>query len=274
MPRGLDYATHEGMMNEHQAWRHRTTSMGSFSLDGDTIERSAAGSVYGGGRHSSEASSRSNMTLIQLQKAIEKVMVTDMEMHAKLQAGLMGIGSLAKETRNLTVNRDVSGATCINQYVVVKTLGRGSFGKVKLCLNTVDGHLYAVKMMNRTFLLRSLQRPKATLRKSARRASSAQALQAKGAAAAAAGGGGGGQEATQDSSSSGAAAAGAGGGSASGSGRPGAASSMPSLKQGFSSRELESMDEVSREIAILKKLDHPNVVKLYEVSGRVMGKRG
>ena len=34
----------------------------------------------------------------------------------------------------------------MNQYVVVKTLGRGSFGKVKLCLNTMDGLMYAVKV--------------------------------------------------------------------------------------------------------------------------------
>jgi hypothetical protein len=68
------------------------------------------------------------------------------EMYAKLQAGLQGIGSLARETTQLTVNRDVTGATCINQYVVVKTLGRGSYGKVKLCLNTLDGQLYAIKV--------------------------------------------------------------------------------------------------------------------------------
>jgi hypothetical protein len=67
-------------------------------------------------------------------------------MYAKLQAGLQGIGSLARETQELTVARDVTGATCINQYVVVKTLGRGSYGKVKLCLNTLDGRLYAIKV--------------------------------------------------------------------------------------------------------------------------------
>lgn len=59
---------------------------------------------------------------------------------------MRGISSLAKETTKLEVGRDATGATCINQYVVVKTLGRGSFGKVKLCLNTLDGQLYAVKV--------------------------------------------------------------------------------------------------------------------------------
>jgi hypothetical protein len=83
---------------------------------------------------------------LQLQRAIEKIMVSDGEMYAKLQAGLKGIHSLARETDRLTVARDVTGATCINQYVVVKTLGRGSYGKVKLCLNTLDGHLYAIKV--------------------------------------------------------------------------------------------------------------------------------
>jgi serine/threonine protein kinase len=57
-----------------------------------------------------------------------------------------GISSLAKETDKLDYSRDASGATCINQYVVVKTLGYGSFGKVKLCLNTLDGNLYAIKV--------------------------------------------------------------------------------------------------------------------------------
>jgi hypothetical protein len=88
---------------------------------------------------------RRDMTLQQLHAAIGSIMSTDEELYAKLQAGLRGISSLAQETRELVVTRDVTGATTINQYVVVKTLGRGSFGKVKLCLNTLDGRLYAVK---------------------------------------------------------------------------------------------------------------------------------
>lgn len=34
------------------------------------------------------------------------------------------------------------------QYIVIDTLGRGSYGKVKLCLNTGDDTLYAVKVVN------------------------------------------------------------------------------------------------------------------------------
>lgn len=67
----------------------------------------------------------------------------------QVQSSMRGISSLAKETTKLEVGRDATGATCINQYVVVKTLGRGAFGKVKLCLNTLDGNLYAVKVRSR-----------------------------------------------------------------------------------------------------------------------------
>ena len=37
----------------------------------------------------------------------------------------------------------------MNQYVVVKTLGEGAFGKVKLCLNSEDHNLYALKLVNK-----------------------------------------------------------------------------------------------------------------------------
>lgn len=52
-----------------------------------------------------------------------------------------------------------AGATCINQYVVVKTLGKGSFGKVKLCLNTMDGQMYAIKVRSTLKIVVLLQQP-------------------------------------------------------------------------------------------------------------------
>ena len=51
-----------------------------------------------------------------------------------------------KETFQLKVGV-LEGTTFLNDYVVVDTLGRGSHGKVKLCLNVVDNHLYAVKIV-------------------------------------------------------------------------------------------------------------------------------
>jgi hypothetical protein len=124
------------------------STFGGSSVTGAQGFGAAASFTTGGGidRRNSMDPHSGKMSLLQLQRAIEKIMVSDGEMYAKLQAGLKGIHSLAKETDKLTVARDVTGATCINQYVVVKTLGRGSYGKVKLCLNTLDGQLYAVKV--------------------------------------------------------------------------------------------------------------------------------
>ena len=143
--------------NHHQL--PHVPSFDAASVDGDVPAASAFGGssiggffphaagMAGSSRRSCEPTTSSGqMSLLQLQRAIEKIMVSDGEMYAKLQAGLKGIHSLARETSKLTVARDVTGATCINQYVVVKTLGRGSYGKVKLCLNTFDGQLYAIKV--------------------------------------------------------------------------------------------------------------------------------
>eukprot|EP00878_Enallax_costatus_P030765 GHUV01033553.1.p1 GENE.GHUV01033553.1~~GHUV01033553.1.p1 ORF type:complete len:398 (+),score=129.41 GHUV01033553.1:639-1832(+) len=212
--------------------------LGEFGID-DNGPGADAASTFGGSsgagpggreraahaRTSFEPHSHSGkMSLLQLQRAIEKIMISDGEMYAKLQAGLKGIHSLARETDRLRVARDVTGATCINQYVVVKTLGRGSYGKVKLCLNTLDGQLYAIKMMNRSCLVRPLQRPRGGLRKGTRRSISANS----------------------------GIGAGMGGGSATSPGPSALAAAAEDT-------------DVNREIAILKKLDHPNVVKLYEV---------
>ena len=39
------------------------------------------------------------------------------------------------------------GVTFVNEYALMVTLGRGSFGKVKLALNTLDSQLYALKLL-------------------------------------------------------------------------------------------------------------------------------
>lgn len=89
-----------------------------------------------------------------------------------------------------------------------------------------------LQMMNRSCLLRTLQRPRAGLRKGARRSVSANNAA---------------DAASQQHSSATAVAAAAAAGLTSG---------------GLCSDEA---NDVNREIAILKKLDHPNVVKLFEV---------
>ncbi|GAB4817522.1 hypothetical protein N2152v2_004568 [Parachlorella kessleri] len=51
----------------------------------------------------------------------------------------------------------LEGTTFLNQYVVVDTLGRGTYGNVKLCLNVTDDTLYAVKAVNKKLLRRQAQ---------------------------------------------------------------------------------------------------------------------
>lgn len=53
-----------------------------------------------------------------------------------------------KKTHRLQVGV-LEGTTFLNNYIVVDTLGRGAFGKVKLCLNVADDSLYAVKVVEK-----------------------------------------------------------------------------------------------------------------------------
>eukprot|EP00210_Caulerpa_lentillifera_P008608 g8212.t1 len=43
----------------------------------------------------------------------------------------------------------LSGNTFVNQYLIVRDIGDGSFGKVKMVLNTEDNCLYALKLVNK-----------------------------------------------------------------------------------------------------------------------------
>ena len=41
----------------------------------------------------------------------------------------------------------MQGLTFVNEYALITTLGRGSFGEVKLALNTNDMEIYALKLI-------------------------------------------------------------------------------------------------------------------------------
>ncbi|KAK9830087.1 hypothetical protein WJX72_009710 [[Myrmecia] bisecta] len=58
------------------------------------------------------------------------------------------------ETHKLRVD-SLKGATFVNQYIIIKTIGFGAFGKVKLCLNSQDHRLYAIKLINKATLKRN-----------------------------------------------------------------------------------------------------------------------
>lgn len=64
-----------------------------------------------------------------------------------------------KETSSLKLAK-LRGCTFVNQYVVIKYLGRGACGRVFLCMDMTDNRLYAVKIVKKVEL--EAQRAKGT----------------------------------------------------------------------------------------------------------------
>ncbi|MEW5308811.1 MAG: hypothetical protein WDW38_000742 [Sanguina aurantia] len=230
-------------------------SAGSDSSGGGSPLLVSAASVLRATRVAQEAS------LVEMHKAVEALFMSDCEVYRQVHESIKNVNSLAKETQRLEFCKDASGATIINQYVVVKALGQGSFGKVKLCLNTLDGNMYAIKMINQALIIRQLQRP-TVLRKADRRGA-AGLMQAR-------------PDHHHHHSGTNTVAPTQGGPCAGGPPQdpafalPGSSSGTHALTgDGVRARRsggsLDVLNSVMREIAVMKKMDHPHVVKLYEV---------
>ncbi len=58
---------------------------------------------------------------------------------------LTGCRFCHRETSSLKLAK-LRGCTFVNQYVVIKYLGRGACGRVFLCMDMTDNRLYAVKV--------------------------------------------------------------------------------------------------------------------------------
>jgi len=72
-------------------------------------------------------------------------------------AGQLGGGpsDIAKElvdTTDVTLRKDEDGTKYINQYQIIKELGKGSFGKVKLIKHTETGEHFGLKIFNKNIL--------------------------------------------------------------------------------------------------------------------------
>ncbi len=63
-----------------------------------------------------------------------------------------------RTTTGLTIQRTASGMPVVNkQYLLVKRLGEGSFGTVRLVLNLQDMGLYAIKFISKKHLRTSVR---------------------------------------------------------------------------------------------------------------------
>eukprot|EP01095_Lingulamoeba_sp_RSL-Kostka_P002280 TRINITY_DN1312_c3_g1_i3.p1 TRINITY_DN1312_c3_g1~~TRINITY_DN1312_c3_g1_i3.p1 ORF type:complete len:558 (-),score=155.78 TRINITY_DN1312_c3_g1_i3:65-1738(-) len=57
-----------------------------------------------------------------------------------------------RETSKAFLTYDLDGNKVINNYIIIKTLGKGSYAKVKLCINSKDNEFYAIKILDKSKL--------------------------------------------------------------------------------------------------------------------------
>ncbi|KAI8322513.1 Pkinase-domain-containing protein [Martensiomyces pterosporus] len=118
-----------------------------------------------------------------------------------------------------------TGRKMINQYMIIRELGRGTHGKVKLAFDTITGEYYAIKIIDKESRDKRLRPNARMLGGSKARRSGAAPYSPQSP-----------RQGTRQKSS-----------------------------HGYLRIDVGKMEKVKREIAILKKCRHPNVVRLREV---------
>ncbi|KAI8053251.1 kinase-like domain-containing protein [Syncephalis plumigaleata] len=170
-------------------------------------------------------------------------------MHYSLSASAATISSpssmAVKETSKVIKEYDPrTGNKMLNQYMVVGDLGRGVHGKVKLARDTITGQSCAIKVVDKAVRRRYRMSQYGRMSRNGFGGNHSPNFIVAGSPELAA--------YSIKNSSYGSGGGGGGGSSIS------AAANMPSSEQ-------PHLDKIRREIAILKKCRHPNVVRLIEV---------
>ncbi|KAJ1660457.1 hypothetical protein IWQ61_000636 [Dispira simplex] len=143
-----------------------------------------------------------------------------------------------RETQQTNISEDDQGQLRINQYIIMKCLGRGSYGTVSLAKDTNTNQKYAIKEFSKQ-RLRKLEQAQSPFGVGWAR--------------------GRGQGRGRPKRGWGSRRGGAG------MGRPTSSENGASLSSTATATEGGSLNQIKREVAIFKKLRHPNIIRLYEV---------
>lgn len=154
----------------------------------------------------------------------EPVQEEDEKEHTDNQASGRQSTDAVHETHHMEVVHDPhTGRKMINQYMIIRELGRGTHGKVKLAFDTITGEYYAIKVIDKESRDRRLRYTRHPNMKAV----------------------------SPDGKQTGK------------NKKKGEQRRLQS--RGYLRIDFDKMEKVKREIAILKKCRHPNVVRLREV---------
>ncbi|KAL3690383.1 hypothetical protein R1sor_016692 [Riccia sorocarpa] len=131
--------------------RSKSLSIGDLEIKTKTLARDVSQSI-------DKIRKRSHVPLTVLERMQKDPIVAQhfAQLESSTEETISGSSDDSKRllhtTNRLRRTTDSLGLKYVNQYIVIKILGRGTYGKVKLCLNTMDCKLYAVKIVHRKWM--------------------------------------------------------------------------------------------------------------------------